>query len=166
MLLNATSAPRGVFEVRADGKVRQIGTLAPGEQMALDTFLTHPWMVGDVAGFCSQIFVPGPGTTLGKIKADGGVTVIPTTRVIVTPKPAPKPPAKTITKAPAKPSAATVQKRAAKSCSELGLAFRNGQCVAKAKKDVQKYKAQKKIGCPAGTYLNPLGVCQGNETGG
>ncbi len=51
-------------------------------------------------------------------------------------------------------------------CRELGLILKNGSCVAYKKKDVQRLKKQKKIGCPPGTYLNPLGQCQPNETGG
>ena len=58
------------------------------------------------------------------------------------------------------------EKSARKSCAELDMDYRGGQCVAKYKKDKERLKKQKKKGCPKGTYLNPLGVCQPNETGG
>ena len=64
------------------------------------------------------------------------------------------------------PRASSPERNAAANCRELGLDYKNGKCVAKKRVDQYRYKQQKKKGCPAGTYLNPLGVCQPNETGG
>ncbi len=64
-----------------------------------------------------------------------------------------------------KPKSATPKANAANNCKELGMAYKNGQCVASKKSEQQQLKKQKKIGCPKGTYLNPLGKCQPNETG-
>ena len=54
----------------------------------------------------------------------------------------------------------------ATSCRELGMDYRGGKCVAKAKKDVERYKKKKNVACPPGMYRNQLGQCQPNETGG
>jgi len=161
VFVNAAGSVRSLVWLDDKGEVKPYRRLKPGEEVTQDTFLTHPWMVTDAAGKCSQIFMPAPGTTLALLNVEDSARP---TRPASPPKSVPR------AEAPAKPKTVvkkkTYQVSPEASCRELGLDYRNGQCVAKKASDKKRYEIQKKVGCPAGTYLNPLGKCQRNETGG
>lgn len=158
VFVNATKSDRTLVWLGFDGKPKEYGKLKPGETQTQSTFVTHPWMVTDVAGTCRQVFMPGVGTTLARLEIEDAAPASAPTVTAPTPQ---------VRKAVPKASTTTQSATSAqKSCRELGLAYRNGKCVAATKADAQRYQKQKKVGCPAGTYLNPLGVCQPNETGG
>jgi hypothetical protein len=66
----------------------------------------------------------------------------------------------------AKPSKATIERRAKAACVDMGMIYLNGQCAPKTKAARDTAKKNKNKACPAGMYRNPNGQCQPNETGG
>ena len=188
IFVNSSGAPRGIVWIDFKGRTKEYARLANGEQLTQETFLTHPWMAVDEDGDCTQLFMPGQDTSVAVLEYKSSPSKSSADddddrsrpRKTKTKKasreeddhgPTPEQTCKNIGQiykdgVCVKPSKTPKKPSAAQSCKELGMAYKNGQCVAKAKADIQRLKKQKKIGCPPGTYLNPLGVCQPNETGG
>ncbi len=54
-----------------NSKAKSYGRLKNGEQIELDTFLTHPWMVTDSAGACLQIVMPESGGRVVELEGGG-----------------------------------------------------------------------------------------------
>jgi hypothetical protein len=46
-----------------DGLPKDYANLNDREQVTLDTFMTHPWMVTDGPGNCLRIVLPHPGAS-------------------------------------------------------------------------------------------------------
>ncbi len=176
--INASNATRSVVWLDFEGKTKPYATLAPGQQVTIDTYLTHPWVVNDASGDCSQVFTPN--ATINVARLDRNEDAAP-----ARPQSSSKRDDDDGDRGSRKTSSGKskcinnggkwrgdwcdTRKRdasAAASCKELGLVLKGGKCVAKAKKDIQQFNTQKKKGCPPGTYLNPLGQCQPDETGG
>jgi hypothetical protein len=53
-----------------DGRLKEFGTLEPGAERTLDTFLTHPWIAAYGEGSCRQLFLPAPGVSLARLKPE------------------------------------------------------------------------------------------------
>ena len=177
IFINVSGERRKIQWIDFKGGTKDYATLEPGQTAALDTFLTHPWFAANASGDCTQVFRPGTGTTVARLERNGA----PASRV----ERDDSAPVKKVYREKSssktyqtcrdigqvysngvcvKPKSATTN--AAKSCKELGLVLKNGKCVAYKQSDINRVKKQKKKGCPSGTYLNPLGQCQPNETGG
>lgn len=189
--INKSGAMRVIQWKTFDGGYKDYGTLEPGQELVQDTFLTHPWIVANGPGDCAQAFLPVPGSSIAildvtneqvaeRVGDDDGDNSGASSKKSSKKQrdaesdhgPTPEQSCRDIGQVyyegtcVQKKSKKKAEKSARKSCAELDMDYRNGQCVAKYKKDKERLKKQKKKGCPPGTYLNQLGVCQGNETGG
>ena len=69
--LNRSGATRNIVWLDFDSKAKSYGHLKNGEQIELDTFLTHPWMVTDSAGACLQIVMPASGGRVVELEGSG-----------------------------------------------------------------------------------------------
>lgn len=156
--VNRTQSTRVVYWIDEQGARHEYARLQPGREHSQPTYLTHPWLIADDDGACVQMFRARPGTTIALLESERGPA---------SPSSA-KPTQSQSSRERDKPKArgSRSEKSARTSCIELGMAYRNGRCVATAKKDVQRYNKNKTKACPGGMYRNPLGQCQPNETGG
>ena len=59
--LNGSGAWRHLYWLDFDGRRVLYETMAPGQSIAQDTYLTHPWVVTDPAGVCVGIYLPALG---------------------------------------------------------------------------------------------------------
>ena len=75
---------RGILWLDFNGQPKDYANLSDGEQVVLDTFMTHPWMITDGPGNCLQIVMPHPGARV--VELSGGKAVKPA----AAPKPAVK----------------------------------------------------------------------------
>lgn len=57
--VNRTSEGRAILWIGFDGTPQNHAWLNPGEHVAVDTFLTHPWMATNGPGDCIDIYMPG-----------------------------------------------------------------------------------------------------------
>ncbi len=144
-----------------DGGLKEYGQLEPGAELVQETFLTHPWITAYEEGSCRQMFLPRDGISVARILPEDQL-----------PKAALRT-SKTSddeddnrAKKPAKPSKATVERRAKAACVDMGMIYLNGKCAPKTKAARDTANKNKNKACPAGTYRNPYGQCQPNETGG
>lgn len=170
--INKSGATRVIQWKTFDGGYQQYATLEPGQELVQETFLTHPWIAANGPGDCANAFLPVPGSSVAILDVTNDQMAEGLRDEESDHGPTPEQSCRDIgqvyfegTCVPKK-SKKKSEKSARKSCIDLDMDYRDGQCVAKYKKDKQKLKQQKKKGCPSGTYLNPLGVCQPNETGG
>ena len=56
--VNKTSEGRAILWIDFQGTPQNYAWLNPGERFAVDTFLTHPWMVTNGPGDCIEIYMP------------------------------------------------------------------------------------------------------------
>ena len=182
--VNASDGRRVIVWMTFDGKLKEYAELDPGQELTQSTFLTHPWMVTNAPGDCMQIFMPVDSDSVARLEitndqqrdAQGSPPKKAKKAKVVKQDeddhgPTPEQSCRNVGQVYVDGVCVSKKKKRAEksaeaSCIELDMAYRNGKCVAKYQKDIQQLKKQKKIGCPAGTYLNPLGVCQPDETGG
>lgn len=97
--VNESGNYRAILWIDSDGAIKNYGGLNPLEQVTIETFRTHPWMIATGPGDCLQIFLPAaePSTVeLLRQKADD-------------PKPAPPQPEKTVAPPPAKKKTARLR---------------------------------------------------------
>ena len=157
------------------GALKEYGELQPGAEMIQDTFITHPWIAAYQEGSCRQLFLPADGVSIARLlpedqvkkasqEDDHGPTPEQTCKDIgqdyngseCVPR----------KKKSAQPSKATVERRAKAACVDMGMIYLNGKCAPKTKAERNRAAKNKNKACPAGTYRNPYGQCQPNETGG
>ena len=69
--VNLSDDFRAVYWIGFDGQPKQYATLNPGEEFAINTFMTHPWMFTDGPGNCIEMFMPQPGISVFNITAPG-----------------------------------------------------------------------------------------------
>ena len=69
--VNLSDGFRAVYWIGFDGQPKQYATLNPGEEFAINTFMTHPWMFTDGPGNCIEMFMPQPGISVFNITAPG-----------------------------------------------------------------------------------------------
>lgn len=73
--VNQSGMYRAIMWIDFDGTLKDYGGLNSGEEIVLDTFRTHPWMIATGPGDCLQIFLPAaePATVrLERLAADDG----------------------------------------------------------------------------------------------
>lgn len=75
--LNRSGATRNIVWLDFNSKTKTYGRLKNGEQIQLDTFLTHPWMVTDNGGACLQIVMPESGGRVVELEGSGGQSAQP-----------------------------------------------------------------------------------------
>jgi hypothetical protein len=71
--VNQSGMYRAIMWIDFDGTLKDYGGLNSGEELSLDTFRTHPWMIATGPGDCLQIFLPAaePATVhLERLAAD------------------------------------------------------------------------------------------------
>jgi hypothetical protein len=56
--VNQSGMYRAIMWIDFDGTLKDYGGLNSGEELVLDTFRTHPWMIATGPGDCLQIFLP------------------------------------------------------------------------------------------------------------
>ncbi len=62
---NGAEGTRHVTWINYEGGVVHYSTLAPGQSYAVNTYLTHPWLIIDDKGVCRVMYVVGePGTSI------------------------------------------------------------------------------------------------------
>ena len=62
--VNRSGAMRGILWLDFDGQPKEYANLNDREEVTLDTFLTHPWMVTDGPGNCLRIVLPNASATV------------------------------------------------------------------------------------------------------
>jgi len=62
--VNNSGAYRGILWIDFKGQPKDYANLQAGQQITLDTFQSHPWMVTDGPGNCLQIALPRSGPSL------------------------------------------------------------------------------------------------------
>lgn len=112
--VNTSGMYRSILWIDGKGGFKDFGGLNSGEQLTIDTFVTHPWMIATGPGDCLQIFRPVAGSStveLRRLAADDGP------RASTSSKPAPVP--------------ASVQKSPVNKTPVCGRNFklRSGKCV-------------------------------------
>jgi len=162
--VNKSGMYRSIMWLDFGGQPKDYANLQAGEQVTLDTFLTHPWMITDGPGNCVEIVMPHPGTRVVTLNApDGSVKA-------AAPPPAP-PPVKKAAPPPAPKKAAApkcrsrsilvdgkcILKRSAAGYCGPGYRVKNGKCVPGA------YVAPKPRpsthGCPPGQVWSAQELC-------
>lgn len=127
--INRSGGMRGILWLDFDGQPKEYANLNDGEQIVLDTFMRHPWMVTDGPGNCLRIVLPQTGGSVVELGGGSGAKAVST------------PPVKKVTPA-TKPAAKKVT-----GCEE-GFRLVKGKC----KRITATEKPQ---GCPAGTKPVP-----------
>ncbi len=73
--INRSGGMRGILWLDFSGHPKDYANLQDGEEVVLDTFMTHPWMITDGPGNCLQIVMPHPGARV--VELSGGKTATP-----------------------------------------------------------------------------------------
>jgi hypothetical protein len=142
------------------GALKEYAELKPGAEVTQDTFASHPWIAAYQEGSCRQLFLPNGSMSVARLRPEKEL------KDAAKDDDDERPAKKTEKKADDKPSKATVEKRAKAACVDMGMIYLNGKCAPKLKAERNKAAKNKTKACPAGTYRNPYGQCQPNETGG
>ncbi len=78
--INRSGAMRGILWLDFDGQPKDYANLSDREQVTLDTFMTHPWMITDGPGNCLRIVLPKAGgqvVELGGGGSDASISTAP-----------------------------------------------------------------------------------------
>jgi hypothetical protein len=59
--VNTSGMYRSIQWIGFNGEIKDYGGLNAGDQIILDTYVTHPWMISTGPGDCLQIFLPEAG---------------------------------------------------------------------------------------------------------
>jgi hypothetical protein len=162
--VNKSGMYRSIMWLDFTGQPKNYANLNSGEQITLDTFLTHPWMVTDGPGNCVAIVMPHTGTRVVELT---GPQIAP-----------PPPPQKKASPPPAPPP---VKKATTSKCRSRSVLI-DGKCILKSNtadycgpgyhlkgnKCVHgRYvapKVKKSVhGCPPGLDWNPQEGCHEND---
>ncbi len=127
--INRSGAMRGILWLDFDGLPKDYANLQDREQVTLDTFMTHPWMVTDGPGNCLRIVFPQSGGSVVELGSGGAATIVKTAPATQE-APAKKPVAKKVT-----------------GCEE-GFKLVKGKCKRITSTETPQ-------GCPAGTKPVP-----------
>jgi hypothetical protein len=91
--VNKSGMYRALLWINFEGKLQDYGGVNSGDQVTLDTFRTHPWMIATGPGDCLQIFMPAaePATVeLYRVDADDARSAPPPERKAVKERTEPK----------------------------------------------------------------------------
>jgi hypothetical protein len=173
--VNESGATLVIQWIDFKGRLKEYATLQPGAELTQDTFLTHPWIAAYQEGSCRQLFLPGEGTTVARLLPEDQLSLKkdepgdhgPTPEQTCKDSGMDYDGAKCVArkKASGQPSKATIERRAKAACVDIGMIYVNGKCAPKKKSERDAAANNKNKPCPAGTYRNPYGQCQPNETG-
>ncbi len=120
VVINKSGMYRSVMWIDFNGQPKDYGGLNAGDQMTLDTFLTHPWMIADGPGDCIEIVMPHAGTRVVELTGHGGsVETAPPPERKASPPPAPA------------PKKAAPKKAAAPKCRSRSILV-DGKCILKS----------------------------------
>jgi hypothetical protein len=154
--VNNSGAYRGILWIDFKGQPKDYANLQAGQQITLDTFQTHPWMVTDGPGNCLQMALPRSGPSLVKIGKAAA--------------PAPKKQAekKKCRRGYVLVDNRCIRKRDAASCGP-GYRLQGNKCVQgyqppkpQAQRPTWQIEAIKK-GCKPGLAWNPQEGCHEND---
>ncbi|HUU67550.1 MAG TPA: hypothetical protein VMW57_09785 [Methyloceanibacter sp.] len=166
IVINKSDMYRSVMWIDFNGQPKDYGGLNAGDQMTLDTFMTHPWMIADGPGDCIEIVMPHAGTRVVELTSRGGTVQAPPPQRKASPPPAPAPKKAAPKKKAAGPKCRSrsilvdgkciLKSNAAGYCGP-GYRVKNGKCVPGA------YVAPKPKpsghGCPPGQVWSPQELC-------
>lgn len=186
--VNESEATLIIQWIDFNGSLKEYGELKPGAELTQDTFITHPWIAAYQEGSCRQMFLPGNGLSIARLRpenqlprATGSKKLSKRGQTVDDESddhgPTPEQTCRDIgedydgsqcvkRKTSKKTSKATINRRAKAACVEIGMIYLNGQCAPKTKAERKTAQKKKNKACPAGMYRNPYGQCQPNETGG
>ena len=91
IVINKSGMYRSVMWIDFNGQPKDYGGLNAGDQMTLDTFMTHPWMMADGPGNCIEIVMPHAGTRVVTLTGNGGAVQAPPPQRKASPPPQPAP---------------------------------------------------------------------------
>ena len=171
------------------GRLKEYGVLQAGAEMTQETFTTHPWIAAYQEGSCRQMFLPAAGISTAELLPEGRLQRTPAPTAVAKRKPSrhkdeardhgPTPEQSCrnagmdydgracVARKKVKPvSQATIERRAARACVDMGMIYLNGKCAPRLKVERKSGEQNKNKPCPKGTYRNPYGKCQPNQTGG
>jgi hypothetical protein len=94
--INRSGAMRGILWLDFDGLPKDYANLNDREQVTLDTFMTHPWMVTDGPGNCLRIVLPQAGGQVFELGGGSDASIVKTAPAVKT-APVKKPVAKKVT---------------------------------------------------------------------
>ena len=158
--VNESGATLVIQWIDFKGALKEYGELQPGAELTQDTFITHPWIAAYQEGSCRQMFLPGDGVSIARLLPEEQLPGATAKRGVADEVDEPR------KKKSAKPSKATIERRAKAACVDMGMIYLNGQCAPKTKAERDRGAKNKNKACPAGMYRNTYGQCQPNETGG
>ena len=132
-----------------------------GEQITLDTFMTHPWMIADGPGDCIEIVMPHAGSRVVTLTGTGGaVQAPPPEKKASPPKAAPKKKQAAAPKCRSRSilvdGKCILKSNAAGYCGP-GYRVKNGKCVPGAY--VPPKPKPSGHGCPSGQVWNAQEGC-------
>jgi len=159
--INKSGMYRSIMWLDFKGRPKDYANLNSGQEVTLDTFLTHPWMVTDGPGNCVEIVMPHAGTRV--VTLTGPHVAPPPPAKKASPPPAPK-------KKAAGPKCRSrsvlidgkcILKRSAGDYCGPGYHLKHGKCVHGAY--VTPRSKRSVHGCPPGLDWNPQEGCHEND---
>ncbi|WP_158514979.1 VHL beta domain-containing protein [Nioella nitratireducens] len=74
---NQADGVRGIVWIDYDGGFLDMGGLSPGESITIDTYLTHPFMITDGRGNCTEVMAPVAGEASFQITVPNAPAPLP-----------------------------------------------------------------------------------------
>jgi hypothetical protein len=68
--VNESDAAIVIQWIDFNGSLKEYAVLQPGAELTQDTFLTHPWIAAYMEGSCRQLFLPGAGVTIARLRPE------------------------------------------------------------------------------------------------
>jgi hypothetical protein len=173
--VNRSGMYRGILWLDFGGQPKDYANLNDGEEVTLDTFLSHPWMVTDGPGDCIEIVMPHPGTRVVTLTGPGGSAAPSPPPPVKKAAPPPPPVEKKKAAAPKCKSRSTlidgkcVLKRNAQTYCGPGYHLKSGKCVQGYVKPAPQRQLPTwqveglKHGCPKGLAWNAQEGCHEND---
>ena len=171
-VINNSGMYRSVLWLDFSGQPKDYAGLNDGEQVTLNTFTSHPWMIADGPGDCIEIVMPHAGSRVVTLGGTGGAKA-PAPASKPTPKPKKvSPPKKKVTKCRSRSvliDGKCILKRNAASYCGPGYRLKDNKCVqgyAKPKAQIRRPTWEvegRKHGCPPGLAWNAQEGCHEND---
>jgi len=165
--INTSGMYRSILWLDFSGQPKDYAGLNSGEEVTLDTFLTHPWMVTDGPGNCVEIVMPHAGTRVvtltGPADSVGQAPAPPVKKASPPPAPAPKKKAagpKCRSRSVLIDGKCVLKRNTADYCGP-GYHLKGNKCVHGA---YIAPRVRKSVhGCPPGLDWNPQEGCHEND---
>lgn len=146
--VNKSGMHRGIMWLDFNGQPKDYAALNPGEQVTLDTYLTHPWMATDGPGDCKQIFMPAGAASVADLTGSGAVSEPKASRNDDDGRAKARRAAERERAERAERAARAAKAKKKVTGCEEGYKLVNGKCKKRTKKDAPG-------GCPPGTVPVP-----------